>query len=96
MPGLPAKNGAPLFQQHAATDCKSFYDAVRQPAPTLEEKRRTIDAVSIRDSTLKGHLLQAPTHAQLADALAKMDRSLSQRLRDLVVNASVTLRDCEG
>ena len=94
--GRPAKESPLGFRMYAAADCKSLYDAVRQATPALEEKRCIIDVVAIRDAMAKGHLLWVPTHAQLADALTKLDRNLLRAFTDHMEALTVTLKNCEA
>ncbi|CAK9013264.1 Uncharacterized mitochondrial protein AtMg00810 (ORF240b) [Durusdinium trenchii] len=49
-----------------ATDCRSLYDAVINPAPALTEKRTIISVRSIQDYLTENQIRWVPTHAMWA------------------------------
>ena len=77
----------------AVTDCKCFFDAVKQQNPSLAEKRTLIDLVGIRESLQADGMKWVPTYEQLADGLIKLDKDLMWRLASYCLNPVVALQD---
>ena len=64
-----------------ATDCRSLYDAVISPAPSLTEKRTIVTVMSIQDYLKEEQVRWVPTDAMWADALTKVDVTLIERFQ---------------
>ena len=66
------------------TDCKSLYDHLSsRSAPTLDDKRTSLDVIIIRDSILKlgASLRWIPTDRMLADSMTKESQDAMDLLR---------------
>ena len=84
-----------LFQrrlkQLQVTDCKSLYDAILAPNPTLTEKRTIITVRSIQEYIHAQDLRWTPTEVMWADGLTKCKPDLLHAFREWLLSPVVTI-----
>ena len=82
----------PIIGLRSLTDCRSLYDCLQKVVPIIDEKRTLIDVLSIKESIGADGVNWIPTDKQLADALTKIDYTLTLNLRLWLGRPLVCLR----
>ena len=78
--GIPAHRVGPRLRALLATDCKSLYDSVSSPSPTVEDKRSLVNIRSTQEVVNRNTIHWLPTSLQMADSLTKISNDLRDKL----------------
>ncbi|CAK9043953.1 Protein NO VEIN (Protein EMBRYO DEFECTIVE 2597) [Durusdinium trenchii] len=94
--GVAAHRVGPRLRALLATDCKSLYDSVSSPNPTVEDKRSLVNIRSIQEVVSRNTIHWIPTALQMADRYVEvggMPARAAEGLRVPVLDANIAL-DC--
>ncbi|CAK9056155.1 unnamed protein product [Durusdinium trenchii] len=92
--GVAAHRVGPRLRALLATDCKSLYDSVSSPNPTVEDKRSLVNIRSIQEVVSRNTIHWIPTALQMADSLTKVSADLRDTLLSWLQKPVIHLREC--
>ena len=92
--GVAAHRVGPRLRALLATDCKSLYDSVSSPNPTVEDKRSLVNIRSIQEVVSRNTIHWIPTALQMADSLTKVSSDLRDTLLSWLQKPIIHLREC--
>ena len=92
--GVAAHRVGPRLRALLATDCKSLYDSVSSPNPTVEDKRSLVNIRSIQEVVSRNTIHWIPTALQMADSLTKVSADLRDSLLSWLQKPVIHLREC--
>ena len=93
--GKRTTKNAPFSPHIICTDCRSLYDAITKVMLSVHEKRTLIDLLSVRETTGASGVHWVPTQEQHADGLTKLDKKLTEALRQYMMMSYVALKEVE-
>ena len=94
--GIPAHRVGKRLTTLLVTDCKSLYDTVASPNPSIQDKRSLVNVRSIQELIDHRTVHWVPTHLQRADGLTKISKALMFELIQWLQRSTIQLRDVDG
>ena len=94
--GIPAHRVGKKLSTLLVTDCKSLYDTVASPNPTIQDKRSLVNVRSIQELIDHRTIHWVPTRLQRSDGLTKVSKTLQLELLQWLQNSIIQLRDVDG
>lgn len=89
----PAHRVGPRLRAILATDCKSLFDSITAPNPTVEDKRSLVNIRSIQEVISRHAIHWVPTRLQRADSLTKISEDLRRELLEWLQKPLIQLRE---
>lgn len=94
--GIPAHRVGRRLRTLLVTDCKSLYDTIASPNPSIEDKRSLVNVRSIQELIDHRTVHWVPTHLQRSDGLTKISKALQLDLPQWLQQTVIQLRDNDG
>ena len=94
--GIPAHRVGKRLTTLLVTDCKSLYDTVASPNPSIQDKRSLVNVRSIQELIDHRTVHWVPTHLQRADGLTKISKARMFELIQWLQRSTIQLRDVDG
>ena len=94
--GIPAHKVGRRLRTLLVTDCKSLYDTVSSPNPSIQDKRSLVNIRSIQELIDHRTVHWVPTRLQRSDGLTKVSKQLQFELLQWLQHSLIQLRDSDG